>query len=275
MSPSFDEALYIWDVIMAPAVPGSTRSPTVPRRNPRGENLPPRYPPRETPGKEDSMQCPQCNTTLGEGAKACATCGWSGSRKTLWIVLGCIAGFLFLVCCGIGTWLFMKGKQFVSGVQEEIVPLTMTLHHAQVANYAQKRGKAPATLQEAMTETLVIRNGESIKVQTEKNGSAMDAYGRPIRFTMNADRTFEIRSAGKDGAMDTPDDVAEKGTLDDDVPTLVKRVEDQFRDFQVKMQEKAIRTFGGDPSKLPPPAPEEPEEPEDAPAVGTQGGGGK
>lgn len=218
------------------------------------------------------MNCPQCNTTLGEGAKACATCGWSGSRKTLWIVLGCIAGFLFLVCCGVGTWLFMKGKQFVSGMQEDLVPLTITMHHAQVANYAQKKGKVPATLQEAMSEPLVIRNGESIKVQTGQNGSAMDAYGRPIRFTMNADRTFEIRSPGKDGVMDNADDVAEKGTLDDDVPTLVKRVEDQFR----KIQEKAIRTFGGDPSALPPPTPEpeEPEEPEDAPAVGTQGGGG-
>ena len=69
------------------------------------------------------MNCPQCATGLGEGAKACATCGWSASRRTLWIVLGCIFGFLCLVCCGAGTVLYFKMKKFAETIQEDAVPV--------------------------------------------------------------------------------------------------------------------------------------------------------
>lgn len=35
----------------------------------------------------------------------------------------------------------------------------------------------------------------------------VDAWGRSIRFTPKEDGSFEVRSAGADGAMDTADDV--------------------------------------------------------------------
>jgi hypothetical protein len=215
------------------------------------------------------MQCPQCNTVLGEGARACATCGWSASRKTLWIVLGCIAGFFFLVCCGFGTWGFYKAKKGIEAIQEDVVPMQLTILNAQVANFAQKKGKAPATLEEAAAEALVGKNGEKIEINMQNGQKTSDMWGHAIRFTPNADRTFELRSPGKDGVYDNGDDVSRKGTMDDDVQGLIKEFEVQAK----KVGEGFLRGMGIDPEKhrdkgAPPGGSG------DAPAVGTQGGGG-
>jgi hypothetical protein len=204
------------------------------------------------------MNCPQCGTGLGEGAKACATCGWSKSRKTLWIVLGCVFGFFFLVCCAGGTFIYFKMKKVVEAVAGDLVPLQATILHAQVVNYARVKGKAPATLEEAASEPMISKDGEKVEIKFENNNKTADMWQRPFRFTMNADRSFEIRSAGVDGQFDNADDVFEKGTLDDDLQVLQNEIEVKAK----RMGESAIRAFGIDPEKMkeketppPPPAP--------------------
>jgi hypothetical protein len=203
------------------------------------------------------MNCPQCGTGLGEGAKACATCGWSASRKTLWIVLGCVFGFLFLVCCGAGTWFWFKIRKAVEAVQTDIVPLQIAIYRAQVVNYAKVRGTPPATLEEAGGVPLKLRSGQNL----ESNQRATDVWQNPYRFEMKPDRTFEVRSAGPDKAFDTPDDLHESGSLDDDLEALQTNI----HVLSQKMGESVIRAFGFDPDRLqgkhagpepvPPPAP--------------------
>lgn len=202
------------------------------------------------------MNCPQCGTGLGEGAKACATCGWTASRKTLWIVLGCVFGFLFLVCCGAGTFFYFKMKKVVEAVQGDIVPLQLSILHAQVVNYAKVKGQAPANLEEAASEPMVGKGGEKVEIKFQNNDKTADMWQHPFRFTMNPDRSFEIRSSGPDGVFDNPDDLFEKGSLDDDLPALQKAIEERAK----KMGEGALKAFGVDPEKLkekdpPPPAP--------------------
>ncbi len=213
------------------------------------------------------MNCPQCGTGLGEGAKACATCGWSQSRRTLWIVLGCVFGFLLLACCGAGTYLFVQGKKFVKAVEGEIVPVQIGLLRAQVVNFARVKGRAPATLEEASAEPLISRTGEKVEIRIENGNRSADRWQRPFRFTMNPDRTFEVRSAGPDGQFDSADDLFEKGSLDDDLQALLKETEDRAK----RMVEKGVRAIGFDPGafeeKETPPAPPPPAPP--------PGGGGK
>ncbi len=221
------------------------------------------------------MACPQCGTEIGEGAKSCATCGWKASKKTLWIVLGCVAGFFLLVCCGIGTFAFLKMKKAVQGMQGDIVPIQLTVLHAQVSNYAQKKGKAPATLDEASAEPILSKSGERVHNDFENTARSGDAWGHPYRFVSRPDRTFEIRSAGPDGQYDNGDDVVEKGALDDDVPNLMMEAEAKKK----KMAEGIAKSFGVDAEKIrmeqekrnAPPVPA----PVTEPAGGTQGGGGK
>ncbi len=227
------------------------------------------------------MGCPQCGTELGAGAKACGTCGWKASKKTLWIVLGCIAGFFLLVCCGIGTVAFLKMKKAVQGMQGEMAPLQMIVLRAQVANYAQKKGKPPATLEEAASEPILSKSGERVAIDVQSNGRGTDVWGHPFRFSCSTDRTFQIRCAGPNGQYEDADDVVEKGTLDDDVPNLLM----EFESRKQKMGEGIVKSFGIDPEKIreeqerqrkermgqtPAPAPP----PGGAPAVGTQGGAG-
>jgi len=220
------------------------------------------------------MNCPQCGTGLGEGAKACATCGWTKSRKTLWIVLGCVFGFIFLVCCGVGTFLYFKVKKVVEAVQGDIVPLQLSVLHAQVVNYAKVKGRAPATLEEAASEPLVSQRGERVEIKFQNNDKTADMWGKPFRFAMNADRTFEIRSAGPDGQFDNADDHFEKGSLDDDLQELQKAIQDRTQ----KMGEGAAKALGIDPEQMkqrqaqppveepaPEPEPQEPQEPEKQP----------
>jgi hypothetical protein len=216
------------------------------------------------------MTCPQCGTGLGEGAKACATCGWTQSRKTLWIVLGCVFGFLFLVCCGIGTFLYFKVKKVVEAVQGDIVPLQLSVLHAQVVNFAKVKGRPPATLEEAASEPLAGPSGERVEIKFQNNDKTADMWGKPFRFVMNADRTFEVRSAGPDGQFDNADDHFETGNLDEDVQELQKVIQERTR----KMGEGAARAMGIDPEKMkeheaPPPveepAPEAPPEPQEPP----------
>jgi len=170
------------------------------------------------------MNCPQCATGLGEGAKACATCGWSQSRRTLWIVLGCVLGFLLLACCGAGTYLLILGKKFAEGAQEEFVPVQVILLRTQVVNYAKVKGEAPKTLGEAAAVPLVSGTGEKVEIRIESGNQAVDRWQRPFRFTMNPDRTFEVRSSGPDGQFDNADDVFEKGSLDDDLQAVAAMV---------------------------------------------------
>ncbi len=210
------------------------------------------------------MACPQCGSELGEGAKSCAGCGWTKSRRTLWIVLGCILGFLFLVCCGAGTWFFLKMKKVGEAMVAEMVPIQLEVLHAQVVNYAKKHGKPPATLEEAAAEELVGDKGEKVKIQFQNNQKTVDMWQRPIRYSPKPDRSFELRSAGLDGQFDNADDVVEKGTLDDDLPTLYRDIEDRTR----RMGEGFIRALGVDPEKME----EKGDEPlETKPAVGTGG----
>ena len=218
------------------------------------------------------MNCPQCNSNLGEGAKACAACGWSSSRKTLWLVLGISAGALFLLCCGVGTWFFFSMKAVV---EKELPGLQVVILKAQVVNYAQKHGKAPENLAQATSEPVLIKKGTNSSSTFQANDGP-DMWGTHHRLTVNADRSFEVRSAGPDKTFDNEDDIAATGTLDDDLQLLV-------RDIEVKSEEMGkafVRQFGVDPDmnkpgsgtvvkpepSAPAPAPGEPEAPKpDAP----------
>ena len=51
----------------------------------------------------------------------------------------------------------------LEALQHEIVPLQVTILRAQVVNYAQKRGGAPATLQEAASVPFEAKDGETVK----------------------------------------------------------------------------------------------------------------
>lgn len=192
------------------------------------------------------MMCPQCNAELGEGAKACAACGWAASKKKIWVILGIVFGVLFLICCGIGTWFMFKMKGIAESMAKDMVPIQALVLRAQVAQYAQKHGKAPATLEEAAAEPLQGAKGEKIEIKVESNGMAADMWQRPFRFQANPDRSFEIRSAGVDGTFDNADDVVEKGTLDDDVRALEKEIVARFE----RMGKDMVRGLGIDLDKL-------------------------
>lgn len=192
------------------------------------------------------MLCPQCNTDLAQGAKGCAACGWKSSKKTLWIVLGCVAGFFVLLCCGIGTFFVLKVRKVAQSMQGEIVPIQLSVLHAQVVNYARIHGKAPATLEEAADAPLEGKNGEKVNIRFQSGQKTADMWGHEFRYAPAADRTFEIRSAGPDGKFDTPDDLSEKGSLDDDLNALQKDVEQRGK----QMGQTFLKEFGVDPAKL-------------------------
>ena len=187
------------------------------------------------------MNCPQCNSDLAEGAKACAACGWSSSRKTLWLVLGISAGALFLLCCGVGTWFFFSMKAVV---EKELPGLQVAILKAQVVNYAQKHGKAPESLAQATTEPVLIKKGENSSATFQTNDGP-DLWGTQHRLTVNPDRTFEVRSAGPDKAFDNEDDLVEKGSLDDDLQALVRAIEVRSEE----MGKAFVRQFGVDPDQ--------------------------
>jgi hypothetical protein len=219
------------------------------------------------------MFCPQCGVELGGEAKSCASCGWSASRKTLWITIGCILGGLFLICCGIGTWGFLRMKR----VAEQVAtPLQVLYCRVAVVNYAKAHdGTLPDNLQAAMQEPLEGKQGEQIKVQFDnskmKNGEVPDIFGTALRYVKGADGAFEVRSAGKDKAFDTADDVFEKGKAGEDLDALKKqldsRAQDEFKnalkDFGVDVKDKGHSKAPDAPPPPPPPAP--PVEPAPAP----------
>jgi len=107
--------------------------------------------------------CPQCGTGLGEGARGCAACGWTSSRKTLWIVLGSIFGFLLLVCCGGVTFVGMRTKAAIEKVQKDLVPVGVLMNRIQVLNWAKKHGSLPADLGKAMEEPVEIGQNDEMQ----------------------------------------------------------------------------------------------------------------
>ncbi|MCK6482245.1 MAG: hypothetical protein L6R43_19500, partial [Planctomycetes bacterium] len=200
------------------------------------------------------MFCPQCGSQLGEGAKGCAACGWTSSRKTLWIVLGSIFGVLFLLCCGGATWVFFKAKKAVEIAQEKATPITVCYHRVSVINYAKARGKLPESLAEAAKETLVIEKdkGEdgssgTVKIDMKSGGQDADTWQRPLRYTKNdGDGSFEVRSAGPDGVFDNADDIVERGNLSDDLEAAKKDFERKAKEFGREM----VRGFGFNPDNV-------------------------
>ncbi|HEU4394424.1 MAG TPA: hypothetical protein VFS92_02595 [Planctomycetota bacterium] len=179
------------------------------------------------------MNCPQCNSDLPAGAGACVACGWSASRKTRWLVLGITAGVLFLLCCGVGTWLFFSMKAVF---EKELPALHVAVLRAQVVNYAQKHGKAPESLAQATSEPVPIqkKRQKQNSSTTFQTSDGPDIWGTQHRLTMNADRSFEVRGAGPDGIFDNADDFVEKGSLDDDLQALVREIEVRGEEMMAK-----------------------------------------
>ncbi len=185
--------------------------------------------------------CPQCGTNLGEDARGC-TCGWRSSRRTLWIVLSIVGGLLVLVCGGCLTisWLAIRG------LQAHATPALLLQYRIQVVQYARTHGGVlPGTLEAALADP-VEPPGEAPGAPPRRHrrirlegggGRAVDSWLRGVRYTVRADGTFEIRSAGPDGAMDGPDDVVEVGRPGEDLDALGKELERRF-------EEVGRRAFG-------------------------------
>lgn len=195
------------------------------------------------------MFCPQCGAQLGEGAKGCGACGWSSSRKTLWIVLGSIFGLLLLVCCGVGTWFFIKAKAVAEKFQARLTPELVFFSRVQVVNYAKKRGSLPPDLQAAWEEPLPElrdRDGDRIEVKVEAKDRARDVWGRDLRYTTEEDGAFEVRSAGPDGTFDNGDDLVEKGRADEDLDALLTELKARWE----RIGDELIRELGFDPEDL-------------------------
>jgi hypothetical protein len=154
-------------------------------------------------------------------------------------VLGISAGVLFLACCGVGSWVFFSMKGIV---EKEVPGLQVAILKAQVVNYAQKHGKAPENLAQATSEPVLIRKGTNSSASFQTNDGP-DIWGTPHRLTVNADRTFDLRSAGPDRTFDNEDDLVEKGSLDDDLQALVREIEVRSEE----MGKAFVRQFGVDP----------------------------
>jgi hypothetical protein len=186
--------------------------------------------------------CPQCGAQVGEGAKSCAACGWSSSRRTLWIVLGCVFGFLFLLCCGGGALVVSWGNKFGKQVQGTVAQIQVKVHRAQVVAFAKKEGRLPKDLAESAKAGFKVRQRNRpgrppIHVDTGTNTS--DTWGNPLTYRPAADGTFEIRSSGPDGKVDTADDVVEKGSGADDLD----RLEAEISDMGERLGEEAVKSL--------------------------------
>ena len=217
------------------------------------------------------MACPQCGTEIGPEAKACTACGWTKSRRTLWITLGCIFGGLFLICCGIGTVLVLRVKRIA---EEGVPPMHVLLLRVQVVNYAKNHGGVlPDTLDKAAAEPLKDDSGGDVKFEIKggrNNDVLTDMWDTVIRYTRNPDGSFEVRSAGKDKAFDNADDFFEKGRADEDLAAL-KKVFQTRAEEQVK---KALGDFGVE-VKVDDGSLEKKDEPAPPPPGGEAPGGGK
>jgi len=232
--------------------------------------------------REDAMNCPQGTASLGEGAKGCTSCGWAASKKTLWIVLGSILGVVFLACCGVGTWGFLRFKAAAEAIQDSSTPVVVYYHRVAVLNYARKRGSLPVTLAQAAEEPLQVEkhgggagSGEAVEggeggegasggeggagdpasggegsekftFKMQQNGQDVDGWQRPLRYTVLDETTYEVRSAGKDGVFDNEDDIVEAGSTADDLDAEMKelgrRGEQIGRDF--------LKALGVDPDRV-------------------------
>jgi hypothetical protein len=202
------------------------------------------------------MYCPQCGIDLGETARGCSRCGWTSSRRTVWVVLGSVLAGGLLVCCGIGTWagilVYRAGREFVATVGPEIV----FLNRVAVTNYAQRTGKMPETLAEAFSEPLIEEGGKTVRIHLREGQPFRDLWGTEIRYGRGEGGAFEVRSAGPDRTFGTPDDLAEAGRSDDDLAALRREMEDRWR----RAGAEALRSLGVDPGEAgldpgPPPAP--------------------
>jgi hypothetical protein len=175
------------------------------------------------------MNCPQCGTGLGAGAKACASCGWSAGRKTLWIVLGCIAGFFFLVCCGFGTWIFMTVRNIGTYAEEAFGREIPFIARLQVVNWAAAHeGKLPESLVRAAEEPIRGAGGKTIRIEAGESQGFHDIWGTALRYVPAPDGSFEVRSAGPDRAFDNGDDLVEKGSASEPLAPLKKELKSRF-----------------------------------------------
>ncbi len=188
------------------------------------------------------MFCPQCGTGLGEGARGCAACGWTSSRKTLWIVLGCIFGGLLLVCCGVGTLFFFRAR---TALESRNPPLVF-LARVQVLQYGKKHGSLPESLEKAWEEPIDVRQEHGGNIRTEEGGAASDTWGNHLRYSPGKDGSYEVRSAGPDGQFDNADDIVEKGNLSDDLEAMKKEAEVRFE----KIREAFMKALWIDPEKV-------------------------
>lgn len=242
------------------------------------------------------MFCPQCGAALGEGASGCAACGWSSSRRTLWIVLGSVFALLCILCCGGFAFIGMKFKKAAEEMQEKATPAILAYHRLSVLNYAKKRGSLPDTLAKAAEERLVLedhaaggaagdpgdpadpgdpplpRGKTSIKFQMQENGLDLDSWRRPLRYAPGEAGVYEIRSAGPDGAFDTADDLTVQGSTGDDIGEVTR----EFHRQSTAIGRQFMESIGLDPDRVgkegekPPPAPPAP-----APPAPPPPGGGK
>jgi hypothetical protein len=162
------------------------------------------------------MNCPTCNAALGEGATACAACGWKKSGSKIWLWILVIVGALFLICAGIATWGFFKVKGFMG----DMTPVMLRGYKLQVLTHAKAHGgELPASLAEVRGGVTVPQGGGQMTVDGN-DGQFRDGYMNPVRYTKNADGTFELRSGGPDGVMDNADDSVVAGSVKDSLKVV-------------------------------------------------------
>ncbi len=182
--------------------------------------------------------CPRCGVALGEGAKACAACGWRSSRGRIWILLGVVFGGMILLCCGGGALVAYQFRGAVEIAQADGTPVLLRLYRLQVVSFAHGRGALPATLEEAVAEPLRGKDGKrtSIRISND-SGAPMDSWQRTVRYVASPDGSFELRSAGPDGVQDNGDDIVLRGSRGDDLSVLERDLATAAKDLGRRVRE--------------------------------------
>jgi len=118
-----------------------------------------------------------------------------GDKKPAFLGVGGIA-FSCILYGSIFYFGFVAKTGVFADLKIKLASQVMTNDAGRIALYKLDNGRLPKTLDEVPTS----RDAPFVKT---------DPWLKPLRYTPHDDGTFELRSAGPDGAFDTADDIAQ------------------------------------------------------------------